>query len=167
MANNIEVPDDVDIEDATEDTPEVVTEDAIAKYGPLKYVTGKAKSTVAYGKDVDEFEYSWKVRKFASWDQAVAFGAGFEPKQLLAIRTAKDLANARSKAYQARLDELKYVKPTAENDISVALRDTYRTVAVQKKPDGTPKFTEQEACKRAAMALGLDEWPADVKVPTL
>lgn len=122
----------------------------------VKTVTETATTNVAYGKTLPApLTYSWTRRVFASWQQVLEHGAGFSEKELLAVRVAKDNANARSAAYQAALDDAGIVKPTAENDEQVALRDAYKTIIVQVDKTTGQKYTHEAARKRASDFLGF------------
>jgi len=144
-----------------DDTPDVVVDDSLVGPDGKSVVPTKTMTTstsIGYGKKLEKpLTYSWTKKLWKNWEQVIEHGETYTPKELTAIKIAKDNANARSEAYNAALVAAGIEKPNAANDPQFALKEMYNTIIARKNADGTQKFTHEQARARAAAATG-DEW---------
>jgi hypothetical protein len=120
--------------------------------------TATATADTAYGKKLETpitFDYSWT--SYATVDEVRAADKWPNDRKIVKMVTAMAKAAGRSAGQAAAFEAAGIIKPTAENDPQVALKDMARTLALQKNADGTRKFTDEEVRKRASLALGI-EW---------
>lgn len=71
-------------------------------------------------------------------------------------RNVQALNNARSKEREAEFLRRGIVKPTAENDLSIAYKDFLKTFKAVKLPNGQRRFTDEQAMQQAMLASGYD-----------
>lgn len=120
--------------------------------------TATATAYTAYGKKLDTpipFDYSWTV--YSTAEEVKAADKWPNDRKIVKMITAMDKASGRSAGQSAAFEAAGIVKPDASNDPQIALKDMFRTLAKQTLPDGSRKFTDDEARKRASLALGI-EW---------
>ncbi len=120
--------------------------------------TATATATTAYGKVLDTpitFGYDWST--YATPEEVRAAGKWPNDRKIVKMVNAMAKAAGRSAGQAAAFDAAGIIKPTAENDPQVALKDMARTLALQKNADGTRKFTDEQVRERASLALGI-EW---------
>lgn len=120
--------------------------------------TGQSVATTAYGKKLDSpltYDYAWTTYK--NYDELVAAKDELTNDEQVKVRNTERQNNARQKALQAALDAAGIVKPTAENDPQIGLRDMFKTLQTAKIP-GTQerKYTDAQAREIAATTLGVD-----------
>lgn len=120
-------------------------------------VTKKATSTAttAYGRKLDTplpYEYEWTV--YESFDELQAAKDELTNDEQVKTRNTERLSNARQKALQKALDEAGIVKPTAENDEQIRLKDAVKTFLTAKLPDGTPRYDMAAARALAEQVIG-------------
>lgn len=123
--------------------------------------TATATAYTAHGKKLDTpitFDYTWSV--YGSSDDVKAADKWPNDRKIAKMVTAMEKGSARSAGQAEAFEAAGIVKPTAANDTQVALKDMFRTLMLQTKADGTPKFTVDEARKRASLALDI-EWADD------
>jgi hypothetical protein len=117
----------------------------------MKIETGKATSNTAYGMPLPTpitFDFKWEVYEDISEVKPLT------DKELLTFRTAESKANARSAAQSAAWSAAGIVKPTAENDEQVRLKDIYKTLMTAKLPNGDARYTEESAREMAETVTG-------------
>lgn len=120
--------------------------------------TSTATAETAHGKVLPTpitFGYEWTV--YANVEEVKAADKWPNDRKIVKMVNAMAKAAGRSAGQAAAFDAAGIIKPTAENDPQVALKDMARTLSLQKNADGTPKFTAEEIRKRASQALGI-EW---------
>jgi hypothetical protein len=123
--------------------------------------TATATAYTAHTKKLDTpitFDYSWTI--YANKEEIVAADKWPNEKKIVKMVNAMEKGSGRSAGQAAAFEAAGIVKPTAANDPQVALKDMFRTLAQQVLPDGSRKFTDEQARERAALALGL-EWDDD------
>jgi hypothetical protein len=118
--------------------------------------TATSKIETAYGKTLPEaleYEYSWK--EFSTDEELVEAKQELTLEEQRKVRNVEALSNARQKALKKRLDDAGIVKPTAENDDQVRLKDMFKTLKTAKNTDGSPIYTDEQARDIAATTLRL------------
>ena len=117
--------------------------------------TGSSTAKTAYGKPLDTpITYSFKWSEYDTPAEVVAAKAEMTLEEQRKTRNAESLANARSKALKSALDDAGIVKPTLENDEQFALREMLKNLMAAKLPDGSKRFTEEQARALASQTLG-------------
>jgi hypothetical protein len=123
-------------------------------------VEKKTKASVAetaYGEKLAQpiaYEYSWEV--YENPEELKAANDQLTLAEQVKVRAAEAQANARQKALTAALEAAGIVKPTAENNEQVRLRDTYKMLMTAKLADGSPKYTPEQAREVASTVIGAD-----------
>jgi hypothetical protein len=120
--------------------------------------TGQSVAEKAWGKKLDapiSYEYSYTT--YESGEELVAAKDELTIDEQLKVRNSERQTNARQKALAVALDAAGIVKPTAENDSQIALRDMVKTLLTSKMPDGSRRYTEEKAREVASLNLGV-EW---------
>ena len=136
---------------------------------------GKAVAEKAHGKPLsyykglnlpDKLEYAFKYTQYT--EDAAGIAAMVADKNEMTLmeqlrsRNVDALNNARSNERNAEFERRGIVKPTAENDLSIAFKDMLKTLTAIKLPDGSRKYTDEQARAQAAMLSGYDpDAPAD------
>ena len=126
-------------------------------------ITKKATSvaTTAYGKKLDtpiSYDYEWTT--YPDGDTLKAANDMLSIDEQVKVRNTERQSAARQKRLTAVLDAAGIVKPTAENDPQIALRDMFKTLQTAKTPDGQRKYTDEAARAMASQMLGV-EWDAE------
>lgn len=119
--------------------------------------TGTSVATTAYGKKLDapiSYDYSWAA--YGNGPELVAAKDELTLDEQVKVRNTERQNNARQKALQAALDAAGIVRPTAENDPQIGLRDMFKTLQTAKLPDGSRRYTDAQAREIAATTLGVD-----------
>jgi len=128
----------------------------------MKAKTGKSVAAKAYGKVLPEaIPYTFDYTLYESNDELIAAKDEMTLDEQRKARNADRLNNARAKAREKAFEDAGLVKPTAENDPSIAWKDMVKTILTAKLPDGSRKFTEAQAQEQATMLLGYDPNDAD------
>ena len=123
----------------------------------MKTETGKSVAKTAYSKPLAvhiPYEYSWDA--YETNDELVAAKDEMTLDEQRDFRNNARMANARQKELQTQLDKAGIVRPTAENDPQIALKDTFKSLQAAKLPDGTRKYTDEKAKALAADLIGVD-----------
>lgn len=76
---------------------------------------------------------------------------------ILAFVNNKRKANARQKQMQKEVDDRGGIRPTLLNDDQLKLKQAFDVLMAQTTPDGSKKYTEDEAKAKASIFLGI-EW---------
>lgn len=124
----------------------------------MKAMHKATESKTAHGKTLENpipYEYDWTI--YETEAEVVAAKDEMTLEEQRKARNAERANNARAKALQAALDKAGIVKPTAENDPQVGLRDMFKTLQTAKLPDGTRRYTDAQARDIASTNLGV-EW---------
>jgi hypothetical protein len=124
----------------------------------MEKMTATSESKTAYGKKLDtpiSYDYSWTA--YQNYEELVAAKDELTNDEQVKARNTERLNNARQKALTAALAAAGHVKPTAENDPQVGLRDMFKTLQTAKLPDGTRRYTDAQAREIASTNLGV-EW---------
>jgi len=119
---------------------------------------GKSEAKTAYGKVLATpltYEYKWTA--YETDEELVAAKDELTLEEQRKTRNTERQNNARQKALQAALDAAGIVKPTAENDPQIGLRDMFKTLQTAKLADGSRRYSDEEAKSIAATTLGV-EW---------
>ena len=119
--------------------------------------TGQSVVTTAWGKKVEppiSYEYQYSI--YVDGPELVASKDELTLDEQVKVRNIERQNNARQKALQAALDAAGIVKPTAETDPQIALRDMVKSLLTSKLPDGTRRYTEAQARDIASTNLGVD-----------
>jgi hypothetical protein len=119
--------------------------------------TGTSVATTAYGKKLDapiSYDYSWKA--YQTDEELVTAKDELTLEEQRKTRNTERQNNARQKALQAALDAAGIVKPTAENDPQIGLRDMFKTLQTAKLPSGERRYTDAQAREIASQTLGVD-----------
>lgn len=119
---------------------------------------GTSEAKTAYGKQLAtpiSYDYKWTIYEDGS--ALVAAKDELTIDEQVKVRNTERQNNARQKALAAALDAAGIVKPTAENDPQVGLRDMFRTLQTAKTLDGSRKYTDEKAREVASAMLGV-EW---------
>jgi hypothetical protein len=120
--------------------------------------TGTSTATTAYGKKLDApISYDYKWTNYQSHAELVEAKDELTNDEQVKVRNTERQNNARQKALQAALDLAGIVKPTAENDPQIGLRDMFKTLQTAKLPDGSRRYTDAQAREVASTTLGV-EW---------
>ena len=120
--------------------------------------TGESTATTAYGKKLDTpitYGYKWSV--YEDGPALVAAKDELTIDEQVKVRNTERQNNARQKALAAALEAAGIVKPTAENDPQIGLRDMFKTLQTAKLPDGSRRYTDAQAREVASNMLGV-EW---------
>lgn len=120
--------------------------------------TGTSVATTAYGKKLEtpiSYDYKWTV--YNDGPELVAAKDELTIDEQVKVRNTERQNNARQKALAAALENAGIVKPTAENDPQVGLRDMFKTLQTAKLPDGSRRYTDEQARAVASQMLGV-EW---------
>lgn len=117
--------------------------------------TGESTATTAWGVAIPAITYSYTFSVYETDDELVAAKDELTLTEQRKVRNNERLANARGQALQAALTAAGHVKPTAENNDQVRLRDMFRTLQTAKGPDGkSRKYTDEQARELAATVTG-------------
>jgi hypothetical protein len=120
--------------------------------------TGTSVATTAYGKKLDApISYDYKWTAYENGEALTAAKDELTLDEQVKVRNTERQNNARQKALQAALDAAGIVKPTAENDPQIGLRDMFKTLQTAKLPDGSRRYTDAQAREVASTTLGV-EW---------
>lgn len=120
--------------------------------------TGTSVANTAHRKTLaTPITYNYKWVEFDTEEELVAAKEEMTLEEQRKARNTDRLNNARTKALTAALDAAGIVKPTAENDPQVALKDMFKTLQTAKLPDGTRRYTDEQAREIASTNLGT-EW---------
>jgi isopropylmalate/homocitrate/citramalate synthase len=119
--------------------------------------TEKATALTAWGKKIDPINYEFTYSTYVDFAELVAAKDELTADEQLKVRNSERKNNARQKALTAELDAAGIVKPTAENDPQVGLRDMFKTLQTAKLPDGSRRYTDEQAREIASTNLGV-EW---------
>ena len=123
----------------------------------MKSKTGKSVAGKAYGKVLETpIPYTFDYTLYENGAELVAAKDEMTLEEQLKARNADRLNNARAKAREKAFEDAGLVKPTAENDPSIAFREMVKTILTAKLPDGSRKFTQEQAEEQASMLLGYD-----------
>lgn len=115
-------------------------------------------ASTAYGKKLDTpLPYDYKWTAYENGEELVAAKDELTLDEQVKTRNTERQSNARQKALQAAYDAAGIVKPTAENDEQVRLRDMFKTLMTAKAPNGEAKYTEAQAREVASTVVGV-EW---------
>jgi hypothetical protein len=124
----------------------------------MEQKTGTSEAKTAYGKPLaTPIVYDYKYNVYVTDEELVAAKDEMTLAEQRKTRNTEMLNNARQKALQAALDAAGIVKPTAENDPQIGLRDMFKTLQTAKLPDGTRRYTDAQARDIASTNLGV-EW---------
>jgi len=124
----------------------------------MKQETGKSTANTAFGKKLESpLTYSYAYSTYESTDELVAAKDEMTLDEQMKSRNSDRANNARQKAYAAALDAAGIVKPTAENDPQIGLRDMFKTLQTAKLADGSRRYTDEQAKEIASTNLGV-EW---------
>lgn len=121
----------------------------------MKHHKSTATANTAYGKALATpitFDFEWDTFD-GETDE------GFKPLTLaeqVKVRNGEAKANSRSAAQSKAFTDAGIVKPTAENDPQVRLRDMFRTLQTAGLP-GPRKYTDEQARDMASTLIGA-EW---------
>lgn len=131
--------------------------------------TGKAVAEKAHGKPLSyykslnlpkEIEFTFKYQQYTEDAAGEAALVANKDEMTLAeqvkARNVAFLNNARSKEREAEFLRRGIIKPTEENDLSIAYKNMLKTLTAVKLPDGSKKFTQAQAEEQAAMLTGYD-----------
>ena len=124
----------------------------------MKQMTGTSVAKTAYSKTLETplpYDYKWSV--YETDEELVAAKDEMTLEEQRKQRNTDRQNNARQKALQAALDNAGIVKPTAENDPQIGLRDMFKTLQTAKLPDGTRRYSDEQARSIASQTLGV-EW---------
>lgn len=126
----------------------------------------KSKTTStskAYKKSLPKplkYSFTWDAYPLTAEGEAEFIAAKAEltiKEQIKAVNAAAKAA-ARSTAQTAALEAAGIVRPTAENDEQVRLRDCFKNLMTAKTKTGEKKYTEAQA-RALASDLCEVEWP--------
>lgn len=121
----------------------------------MKTKTGKSTASKAWGtKLATPVDYNWSANTYATPEELVAANDQMSLKEQMVARNADAVNKARAAAREAKFLEMGLVKPTAENTPAIAFRDMVKTILTAKLPDGSRKFTQEQAEEQAALLLG-------------
>lgn len=118
--------------------------------------TGTIKT--AFNKAVNPaltYEYAWS--EYPDGDTLIAAKDEMTIDEQVKSRNSDRMNNARQKAYAACLAAAGIVKPTAETDPQVGLREMFKTLQTAKLPNGERRYTDEQARELASANLGA-EW---------
>lgn len=113
---------------------------------------GESVATTAWGEKLDKpvtYQYSWTA--FENMSELRAANAYPSDDDVVKFVNAARQTSERQKAWAATMDALGKVKPTAENNEQVRLRDMYKVLMTSKR------YSESQARELAASTLGI-EW---------
>lgn len=119
--------------------------------------TGSSVASTAYGKKLETditYDYKWSDYP-ADGAELIAAKDELTIAEQVKVRNTERQNNARQKALKAALDAAGIVKPTAENDPQIGLRDMVKTMMTAKLADGSRKYTEEQAWAAAEDFLGV------------
>lgn len=120
--------------------------------------TGEATAEIAYGVKLDKpITYTFSYNAYTSIDEVKAANDMPNDAQILKMRNDQRLSKARQAAQTAAFDAAGLVKPTAENNDQIRLKDMVKTLLTAKLPNGERRYTEEQARTLAATTLGV-EW---------
>jgi hypothetical protein len=134
--------------------------------------SGSSVASTAFGNKIDPplpYDYKWSI--YADGAELVAAKDELTIDEQVKVRNTERQNNARQKALATALDNAAkawteanpngginpYVKRTAENDPQVGLRDMFKTLQTAKLPDGSRRYTDEQAKAAASQMLGV-EW---------
>lgn len=127
----------------------------------MEQKTGKSVATTAWGKKLDApIPYAYDYSIYVDGAELVASKDELTLDEQVKVRNTERQNNARQKALQVALDAAGIVKPTAENDPQIGLRDMFKTLQTAKLPDGTRRYTDEQAREIASTNLGV-EWASE------
>lgn len=109
-----------------------------------------------YGTKLPEaisFEYSWT--EYPDVDSMVAAKAELTLEEQLKVVNSDRQIAARAAALTIAQKNAGLVKPTAENNDQVRLKDLYKNLQTAKKQDGSRKYTDAEAKELASTVSGV------------
>jgi hypothetical protein len=95
------------------------------------------------------YPYSWT--EYESFEELQAAKDELTNDEQVKVRNVERKNNARQKAYAVAMTEAGIVKPTAENNEQVRLKDMFKVLMTSKK------YTEEQARELASTTLGI-EW---------
>lgn len=123
----------------------------------MEQKTGESVATTAYGKKLDApITYGYKWTAYETDEELVAAKDELTLEEQRKTRNTERQSNARQKALQVALDGAGIVKPTAENDDQIRLKDMFRTL-MTAKVNGEPKYSAEQARAVASELVGV-EW---------
>lgn len=123
----------------------------------MKKQTDNTEAKTAHGKTLDPpIKYEWSWTDYDSIDEVKAAGDMLSDDEVLKVRNTERATKARGKALTTALLKAGIVKPTAETDPQIALRDMVKTLLTAKDPvTGERKFTEETARAVAESTYGI------------
>jgi hypothetical protein len=106
-----------------------------------------------------KFQFDWKEYPVTTEGEAefIAANAQMTVKEQIKAVNAAAKASARTTALTAALEAAGIVRPTAENDDQIRLRDIYKTLLTAKTKSGEKKYTEEQA-RQLASDMTEVEW---------
>jgi hypothetical protein len=119
----------------------------------------KAVANTSFGKAHPPLPFSYEWQVYDTTDEMVAAKDEMTLEERRKARNTEKQNNARGKALKAAQDAAGIVKPTAENDEQVRLKDVYKTL-LTAKVNGQPKYTDEQAREVASTVTGVS-WEDD------
>lgn len=104
----------------------------------------------AFKKKLDTpLPYTIEWESYESKEEMIAAKDEMTLEEQFDKRNADRKSAARTAALNAALAAAGYVKPTAENDAQLRLRDMVKTILTSKNDDGSPMYTRDQAIAAA------------------
>lgn len=120
-------------------------------------ITKETETWTAWGKKLDKaVPYSFSYDAYESFEEVEAAKDVLSNAEQVKFRNDQKASNARTKAYNKALTDAGHEKPTEENDDQLRLRTVRNSLLTAKLPDGSPKYTEEQARQVASTVTGVD-----------